>query len=91
MHKNVDVYRPEHVGLSSSLHRLLWLQNVGVLDTRLANTADKLFKNVLDPILQDPQLCLDSTKLSQEGQAILSVRSGQKTKVLSFANISSTV
>lgn len=34
------------------------LQHVGVLDTKLAKTADAVFKQIVDPIIQDTRHCV---------------------------------
>lgn len=56
---------------SSLLILEFWLQNIGVLDTRLAQTADLLFKQIVDPIVQDPGFALDTKELDQQGRAVL--------------------
>jgi len=47
-------------------------QNIGVLDTRLAKTADSLFKQIIDPIVQDPGFAIDAKELDQQGRAVIS-------------------
>lgn len=67
---------------SSSLLILeFWLQNIGVLDTRLAQTADLLFKQIVDPIVQDPGFAIDTKELDQQGRAVISWNSST-SKVL---------
>lgn len=52
--------------------RLSCKQNVGVLDTRLAKTADLLFKKIIDPIVRDPGFAMDVKELDQQGRAVIS-------------------
>lgn len=72
----------------SSLLKLEFrLQNIGVLDTRLAQTADLLFKQIVHPIVQDPGFAINTKELDQQGRAVISWNSSA-SKVLPsiFAN-----
>jgi centromere/kinetochore protein ZW10 len=62
------------------------MNNIRVLDTRLAQTADLLFKQLVDPIVQDPGFEIDTK--DQQGRAIISWNSSaSKTDVMGHAEI----
>lgn len=64
------------------------MDNIGVLDTRLAQTADLLFKQIVDPIVQDPGFAIDTKELDQQGRAVISWNSStSKTDAMGHAEI----
>lgn len=62
-------------------------QNIGVLDTRLAKTADLLFKQIIDPIIQDPGFAMDVKELDQQGRAVISWNSSASKVIHVFPSI----
>ncbi|XP_024370884.1 centromere/kinetochore protein zw10 homolog isoform X2 [Physcomitrium patens] len=47
------------------------MDKVGVLETRLAKTADLLLKHIIDPIVRSPRFAVHVNDMDQEGRAIL--------------------
>ncbi|KAG0590155.1 hypothetical protein KC19_1G076600 [Ceratodon purpureus] len=56
------------------------MNKIGILDTRLAKTADLLFKQLIDPIVRDPGFAVDIKELDQQGRAVISWMSSTSKK-----------
>lgn len=61
------------------------LQHVGMLDTRLAKTADVFFKQIVDPIIQDSRHCV--LNLPKQGVKAVLRWNPSTDKVIIFAEL----
>lgn len=61
------------------------LQHVGVLDTKLAKTADAVFKQIVDPIIQDSRHCV--LNMPKQGVKAVLRWNPSTEKVIIFAKL----